>query len=107
MNYRLFTAGRIFLLSLLAVLSVAACGQQGGNDMSGNESTELTDAGSSGAAISELQIIDVTQTTYTIQLSGDSEKLTAFIEAVGESVILEVVRTGVSGISRGEKVLKL
>ncbi len=53
------------------------------------------------------QIIDVTQTTYTIQLAGDAEKLTAFIGAVGEAVILEVVRTGVSGISRGEKILKL
>ena len=53
------------------------------------------------------QIIDVTQTTYTVQLSGDAEKLTAFIESVGESIILEVVRTGVSGISRGEKILKL
>lgn len=53
------------------------------------------------------QIIDVTHSTYTIQLAGDAEKLTAFIEAVGEAAILEVVRTGVSGISRGEKVLKL
>ncbi len=53
------------------------------------------------------QIIDVTQTTYTVQLSGNAEKLTAFIEAVGESIILEVVRTGVSGISRGEKILRL
>ncbi|MEO0443872.1 MAG: acetolactate synthase small subunit [Pseudomonadota bacterium] len=53
------------------------------------------------------QIIDVTQNIYTIQLAGDSEKLTAFIEAVGESTILEVVRTGVSGISRGEKMLKV
>ncbi|MFT6387566.1 MAG: acetolactate synthase-1/3 small subunit [Cellvibrionaceae bacterium] len=53
------------------------------------------------------QIIDVTQSTYTVQLAGDAHKLSAFIEAVGEAVILEVVRTGVSGISRGEKVLKL
>jgi acetolactate synthase-1/3 small subunit len=53
------------------------------------------------------QIIDVTQNTYTIQLTGDAEKLSAFIEAVGEAVILEVVRTGVSGISRGEKILRL
>ena len=53
------------------------------------------------------QIIDVTQTAYVIQLSGDSEKLTAFIEALSESTILEVVRTGVCGISRGEKILKL
>jgi len=53
------------------------------------------------------QIIDVTQSTYTIQLLGDSEKLSAFIDAVGETIVLEVVRTGVSGISRGEKILKL
>lgn len=53
------------------------------------------------------QIIDVTQSTYTIQIIGDAEKLSAFIEAVSESAILEVVRTGVSGISRGEKILKL
>lgn len=53
------------------------------------------------------QIIDVTQSTYTVQLAGDSDKLTAFIGAVGDSVILEVVRTGVSGIGRGEKILKL
>lgn len=53
------------------------------------------------------QIIDVTPNIYTVQLVGDSEKLTAFIHAVGESVVLEVVRTGISGISRGEKVLSL
>ncbi len=53
------------------------------------------------------QIIDVTQSTYTIQIIGDGEKLSSFIEAVSESAILEVVRTGVSGISRGEKILKL
>jgi len=53
------------------------------------------------------QIIDVTPATYTVQLAGDSDKLSAFIDAVGEAVILEVVRTGVSGISRGEKILKL
>lgn len=53
------------------------------------------------------QIVDVTPNIYTIQLVGDSEKLTAFIHAVGEAVVLEVVRTGISGISRGEKVLSL
>lgn len=53
------------------------------------------------------QIIDVTPNIYTVQLIGDSDKLTAFIRAVGEAVILEVVRTGISGISRGEKVLSL
>ncbi|BCE00374.1 acetolactate synthase small subunit [Marinicellulosiphila megalodicopiae] len=51
------------------------------------------------------QIIDVTAMTYTIQLVGTSDKLDAFIEAISGTAILEVVRTGVSGISRGEKVL--
>lgn len=53
------------------------------------------------------QIVDVTPNIYTVQLVGDSEKLTAFIQAVGEAMVLEVVRTGSSGISRGEKVLSL
>ena len=51
------------------------------------------------------QIIDVTPNVYTIQLSGPSDKLDAFIRAIGKSIILEVVRSGVSGIGRGEKVL--
>ncbi|MGS2717795.1 acetolactate synthase small subunit [Eionea flava] len=53
------------------------------------------------------QIIDVTPNIYTVQLVGDNAKLTAFIQAVGEAVVLEVVRTGISGISRGDKVLSL
>lgn len=53
------------------------------------------------------QIVDVTSTVYVIQVAGTSEKLDAFIQAVGEAAILEVVRTGVSGIARGEKVLSL
>lgn len=51
------------------------------------------------------QIIDVTQSTYTIQLTGTSDKLDAFLRALTESSVMEVVRTGVSGLSRGEKVL--
>lgn len=53
------------------------------------------------------QIIDVTSTVYTIQVAGTSDKLDAFVLAVGDASILEVVRSGVSGISRGEKVLSL
>lgn len=51
------------------------------------------------------QVIDVTASTYTVQLSGPSDKLDAFIRAIGKTTILEVVRSGVSGISRGEKIL--
>ena len=53
------------------------------------------------------QIVDVTATVYTVQLTGTTDKLEAFINAVGEAQVLEVVRSGVSGISRGEKVLSL
>ena len=53
------------------------------------------------------QIIDVGPTVYTIQIIGASDKLDAFLEAVGDAAILEVVRSGVSGIARGEKVLSL
>ena len=53
------------------------------------------------------QIVDVTSTVYTVQLTGTTDKLEAFINAVGEAQVLEVVRSGVSGIARGEKVLSL
>jgi acetolactate synthase-1/3 small subunit len=52
-------------------------------------------------------IIDVTPNTFTVQLVGASSKLDAFIEALGTSNIMEVVRSGVSGIARGEKVLSV
>ena len=51
------------------------------------------------------QVVDVTQSTYTIQLTGTTEKLDAFLRAFPESSVMEVVRSGVSGLSRGEKVL--
>lgn len=53
------------------------------------------------------QIVDVTANVYTIQLTGATDKLEAFIEAIGTNCILETVRTGVSGIGRGEKTLSL
>ncbi|MDG2035214.1 MAG: acetolactate synthase small subunit, partial [Pseudomonadales bacterium] len=53
------------------------------------------------------QIVDVNSSLYTIQLIGTQEKLDAFIEAMKDANILEVVRSGVSGIARGEKLLTL
>ncbi|WP_269497984.1 acetolactate synthase small subunit [Castellaniella sp. S9] len=53
------------------------------------------------------RIIDVTDKTYTIELTGVQEKIAAFIGALDRTAILETVRTGVSGIGRGERVLKL
>ncbi|MBW9258119.1 MAG: acetolactate synthase small subunit [Candidatus Thiodiazotropha sp. (ex. Lucinisca nassula)] len=53
------------------------------------------------------KIIDVTDTSYTVELTGAASKLNAFIEAVDEELIIEVVRTGPSGIGRGPKGLSL
>lgn len=53
------------------------------------------------------QIVDVSNNAYTIQLTGTSDKLDAFIRAMADTTVLEVVRSGVSGLSRGEKVLSL
>jgi len=53
------------------------------------------------------RIIDVTETTYTIELTGTSDKIDAFVQAVRGAGIVEVVRSGVSGIARGEKNLRV
>ncbi|MFQ6022053.1 MAG: acetolactate synthase small subunit [Acidiferrobacterales bacterium] len=52
------------------------------------------------------RIIDVTETTYAIELTGPGDKLDAFIEAIRGVGIVEVARTGVSGIARGERGMK-
>ena len=59
------------------------------------------------ADIFRARIIDVTEKTYTIELTGDSGKLDAFIGAIDRTAILETVRTGASGIGRGERILKV
>lgn len=53
------------------------------------------------------QIVDVSPSVYTVQLTGASDKLDAFVHAIGEAQVMEVVRSGVSGIGRGDKVLAL
>jgi len=52
------------------------------------------------------RIIDVTENTYTIEMTGAGAKLDAFIDALDEKDILEVVRSGVSGIARGDKAIQ-
>ena len=47
-------------------------------------------------------VIDVTPTSYVIQVAGDGNKLDAFLRAVGDANIIETARTGVVGLSRGE-----
>ena len=53
------------------------------------------------------RIIDVTAKSYTIELTGAGDKLDAFLQALEQAVIIEVVRSGVSGIARGERALKV
>jgi acetolactate synthase-1/3 small subunit len=53
------------------------------------------------------RIIDITPATYVIEVTGPSEKLDAFIAAIDPDSIIEVVRSGATGISRGEKGLHL
>ncbi|WP_319924629.1 acetolactate synthase small subunit [Xenorhabdus littoralis] len=53
------------------------------------------------------QIVDVTSTLYTVQLVGTSEKLDAFIDSVRDvAEIVEVARSGIVGVSRGEKIMR-
>lgn len=53
------------------------------------------------------RVIDVTDSTYVIELTGNGSKLDAFLEAIDRTLILETVRTGVSGIGRGDRILKV
>jgi len=53
------------------------------------------------------RIVDVTDSSYIVEMTGDGNKLDAFIRTLDTKKILEVVRTGVSGIARGEKAVKI
>ena len=53
------------------------------------------------------RIIDVTDKSYTIEVTGTGSKLDAFLNAIERGVIIETVRTGASGIGRGDRVLKV
>ena len=53
------------------------------------------------------KVIDLSNKTFTIELSGNGDKLDAFIEAMSEQTILEVVRSGCIGLARGSVALKV
>ena len=53
------------------------------------------------------RVIDVTDKTYTVEVTGTSDKLDSFLEPVGKTLILETVRTGAAGIGRGERMLRI
>ncbi len=52
-------------------------------------------------------VLDVTDKTYVIELTGDGDKLDAFLDAIDQSSILETVRSGATGITRGSKSLRV
>ena len=54
-----------------------------------------------------ITVIDITEKTYVIELTGTGEKLDAFLEALDRALILETVRTGACGLGRGEWVIKV
>ncbi len=53
------------------------------------------------------RIVDVSEKTYTIELTGSAKTLDRFVGAVDRSLILETVRTGVCGVGCGERILKV
>ena len=53
------------------------------------------------------RIIDVSDNTFTIELTGATSKLDAYIDSLDSSSIIETVRTGASGIGRGDRILKI
>ncbi|MGI9228362.1 MAG: acetolactate synthase small subunit [Gammaproteobacteria bacterium] len=53
------------------------------------------------------RVIDVSEKTYTIEMTGSGDKLDAFLETLDKKLILETVRTGMSGIARGDKAIKI
>ena len=59
------------------------------------------------ADIFRARIIDVTETTFCIELTGSGDKLEAYIKAMHDNNIIEVVRSGSMAILRGEKALTL
>ena len=52
-------------------------------------------------------VVDVTDKSYTIEITGSTDKLDSFLETIGKTPILETVRTGAAGIGRGERILRI
>ena len=55
------------------------------------------------ADIFRANIIDVTESSYIIEMTGNEDNLSAFIDSLGDEDIVEVVRSGSLGIARGAK----
>ena len=51
-------------------------------------------------------VVDITETSYTVELTGSRQRLDDFIEAVGVRHVMEMARSGVLGLLKGSKALK-
>lgn len=76
----------------------------------------LVKVGATGAAREEVKrlvdifrgrIIDVSESIYTVELTGTGDKLDAFLESLSMCQVIEVIRSGVSGVARGERSLTI
>ena len=71
------------------------------NDKSRTEVKRITD-------IFRGSIVDIGKQVYTVQLTGNSDKLNAFIEVLSnETEIIESARSGCVGMARGDKALRV
>ena len=59
------------------------------------------------ADIFRARIVDVSDASYVVELTGNQSKLDAFVAAIDPALVLETVRSGVCGIGRGDRVLKI
>ncbi len=53
------------------------------------------------------RIIDVSDNIFTVELTGEGEKLDSFLKALNDVLIIETVRSGATGIARGKKALQI
>ncbi len=53
------------------------------------------------------RIIDVTESTYALELTGNTDKVNAFLDSLARIELIEVVRSGILGMGRGKKALRV
>jgi len=53
------------------------------------------------------RIIDSSENILTIEFTGTSTELDNYLKSLNSSFVVEIVRTGASGIGRGDRILKI
>lgn len=59
------------------------------------------------ADVFRARVLDVSHKTITLEATGRSAKLDALLNILEDETILEVARTGVCGLARGNKILSI